>query len=76
MAGRLDYIYTIFGLEVSLAGLPGQAVQKSLPGPDGRAQAQSSLMRTTERPDGINCSGMEIEIHATFKDTVHNHRDV
>jgi hypothetical protein len=27
MAGALGYIYTIFGLEASLAGLPGQAVQ-------------------------------------------------
>jgi hypothetical protein len=27
MAGPLGYIYTIFGLEASLASLPGQAVQ-------------------------------------------------
>ena len=27
MAGPLGYIYTMFSLEASLAGLPGQAVQ-------------------------------------------------
>jgi hypothetical protein len=27
IAGALGYIYTIFGLEVSLAGLPQQAVR-------------------------------------------------
>jgi hypothetical protein len=31
IAGPLGYIYTVFGLEVSLAGLPG---------PNGRAQAR------------------------------------
>ena len=47
VAGSLGYIYTIFGLEASPAALPGQAVQQSLLGPDGRAQAWSLLVRTT-----------------------------
>jgi hypothetical protein len=44
------YIYTIFGLEASLAGLPGQAIQSSLPGPDGRVQARSPLANEDHCP--------------------------
>jgi hypothetical protein len=44
MAKALGYIYTILGLEASLAGLPRASRSIKL----ARAQAQSSLMRTTE----------------------------
>ena len=49
MAGPLGYIYTIFGLEASLGGptLAGRSI--SLAGPDGGAQARSSLVRTTAK---------------------------